>query len=271
MTGALLARGLLVGLVAGLLAFCFAKVVGEPNVDRAIAFESHMDELKREAAIAAHQPVEPEEPELVSREIQSTIGLFTGIVVYAVSFGGLFALVFAFAQGRVGGLGPRGLAALLALAGFIAISLVPVLKYPANPPSVGNPDTIGFRTGMFFLMILISIAATTLAIQLGRALIARYGLWNGTLIAGLAFVVVIAVVQTLLPDINEVPEGFPAVVLWRFRLASLGIQVILWTVLGLGFGWLAERLMSQSSDFPDRRGATARSASHDPRLKIRLR
>ena len=37
------------------------------------------------------------------------------------------------------------------------------------------------------------------------------------------------------------PEAFPAVVLWQFRLASLGAQMILWAILGLGFGAWTER------------------------------
>ena len=48
-------------------------------------------------------------------------------------------------------------------------------------------------------------------------------------------------IQLLLPDVNEVPEDFPAVVLWRFREASLAIQIVLWGGIGLGFGWLTER------------------------------
>ena len=39
MVGSLLVRGMLVGIIAGLLAFGFARVFGEPPVDHAIAFE----------------------------------------------------------------------------------------------------------------------------------------------------------------------------------------------------------------------------------------
>jgi len=45
----------------------------------------------------------------------------------------------------------------------------------------------------------------------------------------------------LLPTINEVPDQFPAVVLWQFRIASLGAQLIMWTTIGLVFGALTER------------------------------
>jgi predicted cobalt transporter CbtA len=254
MTGTLLARGMLVGIIAGLLAFGFAKVFGEPQVDRAIAFESAMDAAK-EAAEAAKAKAEgktmdmPEEVELFSRDVQSGIGLFTGVMAYGIAFGGLFSLVFAYCYGRLGKLGPRPLAALIAAAGFIAIVLVPDLKYPANPPSVGNPDTIGHRTGMFFLMIVISIAAMVAAVNILRRLHARYGTWNAVLIAGAAFIAVIVVAQLLLPDINEVPDEFPAVVLWRFRAAALGIQLVMWTSLGLIFGWLTERSLQSRFRF----------------------
>jgi Probable cobalt transporter subunit (CbtA) len=85
------------------------------------------------------------------------------VIIYSAAVGGLFSLVFAFAYGRVGRLGPRATAALLALGGFVAIVLVPDIKYPANPPSIGNPETIGLRTELFFVMLVISVAALVLA------------------------------------------------------------------------------------------------------------
>ena len=230
MVGHLLLRGMLVGVVAGLLAFGFARIFGEPQIDRAIAFEEQMSKPKGEAA----------EPELVSRETQAGLGLFTGVVVYGAALGGLFSLVFAFVYGRVGGLGPRATAALLALGGFFAIVLIPEIKYPANPPSVGEPESIGYRTELFLLMLAISVAALVLAVMLARQLRARCGAWNAALIAGAAFVALIAIVQYMLPAINEVPEQFSADLLWRFRIASLGIQAVLWTTIGLLFGALTE-------------------------------
>jgi hypothetical protein len=130
MVGTLLARGMLVGVVAGLLSFGFLKVYGEPQVDRAIAFETQMDEAKAEAEKAKGMAMAEEQPELVSRPVQAGIGLFIAVIVYSAAFGGLFGLAFAFAYGRVpGGLSPQTLAALLAATGFVAIYLVPNLKY----------------------------------------------------------------------------------------------------------------------------------------------
>lgn len=249
MIGSLLLRGMLAGVMAGLLAFGFARIFGEPQVDRAIAFEEMMTQHEHEHVgqqpMAHHHDGDEagaaEEEELVSRQVQSTLGLLVGVIVYSTGLGGLFALAFAVAYGRVGSLSPQALAALLAGAAFLAVYLVPSLKYPANPPAVGNPDTIGYRTALYFVMVAYSIAAMVVTTSIGRKLVARLGRWNGALLSGAVFIVIIAVGQVLLPDINEVPSEFPAVVLWQFRLASLGTQVVLWGGIGLIFGYLVER------------------------------
>lgn len=231
MVGKLLLRGMLAGIAAGLLTFAFARYAGEPAVEQAITFE--------EKAAAAHG--DEHEPELVSREMQAGLGLLTGTVVYGAAFGGLFALTFAYAYGRVGKLGPRALSASLAAAAFIALVIVPNLKYPANPPSVGDPETIGTRTGLFFLMIAISIVALVFSLKVRRRAVAKVGQWNAAIIGGVVYVAIIAAVQLALPTVNEVPETFPATLLWHFRVAAMGMQLITWTTIGLLFGWLVER------------------------------
>ena len=242
MVGNLLLRGMVVGIVAGLLAFPFAHFFGEPQIDWAIALEEQA--TAAELAASGQPASEHEEPELVSRSTQAGIGLLTGLVVYGAAIGGLFSLVFAYAYGRLGRLGARATAGLLALGGFIALVIVPFLKYPATPPAVGDPETIGARTELFFVMIAVSLIAAVAAISLAQRLWTRYGGWNASIIAGLAFVVVIAVAQYALPTVDEVPEGFPATLLWQFRTASLGLHLVLWAVVGLGFGALAERSLA---------------------------
>jgi predicted cobalt transporter CbtA len=241
MTSTFLVRGMLVGILAGLLSFGFLRVYGEPQVDRAIAFETQLDEAKAAAEKAKGMQVE-DEPELVSREVQAGLGLFTAVMVYCTAFGGLFGLAFAFAYGRVdGALTPQGVSVLLAATGFIAIYLIPNLKYPANPPSVGDPETIGMRTALYFIMIAISLAAMIGAGSLKRVFVPRFGDWNATVIVAAIYLVLVAIAGVLLPTINEVPQEFPAVVLWKFRVASIGAQLIMWGTLGLLFGTLTER------------------------------
>ena len=251
-TGSLLLRGMIVGFVAALFSFGFLKVAGEPAVDRAIAFESQMDAAKAKAehdtAMAKGEAMPPmgEMPELVSRAVQSTYGLFTGVAVYSLAFGGLFALAFALCYGRMGDFSPRATAALVAISGFVSVYAVPILKYPANPPSVGDPGTIQFRTAIYFGMLLLSLASMIVAWSVRNRLIGQHGAWNATLIGAAVYIVAVILLAFAMPPLNEVPEGFPAVVLWQFRMASLGAQAIMWTVIGVGFGAWVERDLAQA-------------------------
>jgi predicted cobalt transporter CbtA len=240
----LLVRGMIAGLVAGLLGFGFAHTFGEPSVARAIAFEAqheHAEAHHHDDAAAATAHSHGDDEELVSRETQSGLGLLTGVAVFGTALGGLFSLVFAFAYGRLGALRARGASALLALFGFVSIAIAPFLKYPPNPPAVGNPETIGPRTALFFIMVAISIAAAVFAVWLQRRMQTNRGAWNATLIAGAAYIALIAIALAVLPRIDEVPADFSATLLWNFRLASIGIQAVIWTTLGLLFGALAAR------------------------------
>jgi hypothetical protein len=256
MIGALLVRGMLAGLVAGILGFCFAWTVGEAPVDAAIAFEAHV------ASIAhADEHDDHDEDELVSRPMQSTAGLGTGTLIYGIAAGGIFALVFAAAYGRVAPFSARGTAALIGLLGFVACALVPFLKYPATPPAVGNPDTIQLRTALYLVLLVVSVAAMVLAVMLQKRLTPSFGGWNATLIAGAAYLVVTVVCYAVLPGINEIPQQalpsvvsavgdtditFPPTVLWSFRMASLGLHAVIWTTIALLFGALAQRQLSHA-------------------------
>ncbi len=231
MARAYLIRGLLVGLLAAVFAFGFATVFGEPQIGKAEQFEIA---LAHQRGVAVHAP-------MVSRGTQSTAGLATGLAVTGTAIGGLFALVFAGLHRRVIRAPARATAGAVAGAGFLAVFLVPFLKYPANPPSVGSPDTIGHRTELYFVLLAFSVVSLVISVVVQRRLAPRFSGWDATLLASAVFVALVAVAYVALPGTNEVPTGFPATVLWRFRVASVGIQVVLWGTLGLAFGALTER------------------------------
>ncbi|MEU8773262.1 CbtA family protein [Streptomyces sp. NPDC048606] len=231
----LLLRGMLAGLLAGVAAFLVAYLLGESKVDAAIAIE------EAGAAVAGHD--HGDEPP-VSRALQATAGLGTGVLLYGVALGGIAALAFCFALGRVGRFGPRATAALVTGALFVTVTLVPFFKYPANPPAVGDPETAARRTALYLLMIALGALLAAAALVLGRRLAPRLGGWNASVVAALAFVAAVGLSYVFLPAVDEVPAGFPAALLWQFRLASLAIQATLWTTFGLVFGYLAERAIA---------------------------
>ena len=252
MARALLIRGLLVGLLAGILMFGFGKLAGEPSVDRAIAFEAAHEHIvtrgrpqprshRRHGRSRRARTLQPRHP-VGHRPPHRGRCLWHRLC-------GLFSLVFAYAYGRVGTAGPKPLAALLAAAGFLAITVVPMIIYPSNPPAVGEPDTIAHRTALYFIMIAVSVAAVVGAIVLHTKLARRTDGWTAGLAALAGYVLIIGVTAALLPGIDEVPADFPASVLWHFRIASMGLQLVMWSTFGIAFGYAAERLLA-----PQRRG-----------------
>ncbi len=233
---ALLVRGMLAGVAAALAAFAFAVVFGEPGVEAGIAFEEAGAHTHADGAAHTHGG-----QELVGRGVQSTAGLLVGLLVYGVAVGGILALVHAATRGRVGPARPRAAALVLSAVGFVSVVLVPFLKYPGNPPGATDGGSIGQRTGLYLVMLLFSVLLAVLATGLGRSLAARRGTWAATVTGVAVYLLAALALGTALPAVDETPPGFPAAALYDFRLAALGVQVVLWSVLGLVFGALVER------------------------------
>ncbi|ETW24183.1 cobalt transporter [Mycobacterium gastri 'Wayne'] len=229
--------------MGALLAFGFARLFAEPVVGRAIAFEDGR-------ADAAHALGVPHEHgvELFSRGVQGNAGLGFGVLIFGLAMGALFAVAFCVAYGRAESAAPQALSLRLAAGAFTATYLVPFVKYPPNPPAVGQADTIGSRTLWYLVMVLASAVLAIAAVWLGRRLAARLGVWNAGLIAAGAYVVAVALVMLILPTIAETPAGFPADVLYEFRLVSLGTQLVLWVTIGLVFSVLAGRLLGEGAE-----------------------
>ena len=229
--------GLLAGLLGGVLAFGFASVFGEPPVEAAIAIEEQGGGHDHGTAAEA----EEEPPAEVSRGVQRTVGLAIATVAFGTALGGVVALAFAFAYGRLGPLGPRSTAFTVTAVGFVAVVLVPYVTYPPNPPAVGHAETIGDRTAAYFGMMAISVILAVVAVRLARA-----G-WLAAVGAGLAYVVAVSVAGALLPSFHEVPDDFPAQTLWDFRIASLGTQAVLWVTIGVAFAALLQRSTNRAT------------------------
>ena len=123
-------------------------------------------------------------------------------------------------------------AGLLALIGFVSVALVPFWKYPANPPAVGRPDTIGDRTADYFTFLAISVLAAVIATAVAARLLPRLGVYRTVLACVGGYLLVVVVAGALMPAVNETGD-FPAQTLWLFRRASLATQATLWATIGV--------------------------------------
>jgi hypothetical protein len=249
----LLLCGLVAGLCGGLLATGFASVVGEPAIDGAVAYEDARAHVEGSHAHGV-------EAVPVSRALQKSAGLLTALVAYGVALGGIFALVFAFAYGRVGRAGPRVTASWLAAATFVVVYLVPFAKYPALPPAAGDPETIGRRTALYLVMVAVSVLCAVAAARLRPLLLRRIDGYMATVGAGAAYLVAVVAAGVALPGVHEVPADFPAATLWQFREASVGLQATLWATIGVVFAVTAQRVMT-GRPLRGRRSRTAARAA----------
>ncbi|NKX89101.1 CbtA family protein [Nocardia coubleae] len=237
----LLLRGLLAGLIAGLLAATVGYFVGEPHIEAAIAIEEAGSGGHSHGAV--EDQAHDEEP-LVSRSGQQA-GQFLALALAGMAFGAIFAAVVNVARRFTTLSGPR-LSLTAAGLAWVAIAAVPFFKYPANPPAVGDPETIDQRTWLWVAVVVLGLLAVAAAVAAYRALAGQLDSFR--LVAAVAaFVLVTTVGYVLLPGVNEVSDDFPATLLWQFRVASLAETATLWAALGLAFAALTEWSSARST------------------------
>ena len=238
---ALLSRLAIAGTVSGVLSGAWALTVTERALEPALAIE-------------AVRPTDSQEHpvEAVSRTTQ-LLGGFLGTVIAAVMFSVVVAAVYAATRHRLPGRTDVGRLATLAAVGFAVFALLPAVKIPANPPAVGDPGTVSNRTAIYAAVLICGVA-TAVLVSLLVSTLRRHGAGTATVavLGTVAAVALVALTVLVVPDSPDaIPTDLPAVVVWDFRLASLGQLAVLWASLGLAGGWLVDRMAT-----PDARRTT---------------
>ena len=239
-------RSIAAGILGGLLAAAFVTLVGQNSIDAAIAIEEASVEVPG-----------LEDDEIFSRSTQ-IVGGFIAAVFYGVFTGLAFGTIFSFVRHRIRVADDFRRSILLAAAAFVAMALIPAMKYPANPPAVGNPDTVNQRSILFFSLLgasILAVIATGMAFGQLRARFDQPTAVAGALVFAVAVFVLLMVVWPSNPD--EINPEVPAQLIWRFRLQSLATLAISWGVLGVGLGWLLTRPTAGSGNRQSADSATA--------------
>lgn len=216
----LLGAALLAGLFAAVITAGFHWLFTEPIIDRAVEIEAPSADHAEEA--------------VVGRPMQK-FGLVVGFLLYGLAWGALLgSLAYALRPQLAVGKGKEYF--LLAVILGWSVALFPLLKYPANPPGVGEAATIGYRQELFLAAIALSLAGM-LAALLTRHRLRRAGRRTAGLIV-VAYAAYLVVIYALLPQ-NPDPVKVDGEMVHRFRLLSFAGQVLFWTALGGVFSWLA--------------------------------
>jgi len=225
----MLRAGVLAGLCGGVALAAYLLLVGERTINQAVALES-ASSVQREMFTRASQHA----------------GGALGAILYGVCAGAVLAVLFAAIRHRMVGDDWQRSLHLSAVA-FVTLTVVPMIKYPPNPPGVGDPATLDRRTALYLLLLGMSIVATWSAWRLSRTLRARGVRRELAAPAALAtYAIVVGTAWYALPS-NTDPVPLPAELLWRFRLSSVGGQAVFWAVTGLCLGALLVRRGTSSS------------------------
>jgi predicted cobalt transporter CbtA len=231
--GTILKAAIIAGLLAGLTVSVFHLVVTEPLIDQAIAME---EQQAHEAGGASGHDEEP----IVSRRVQKG-GLVLGYLLYGLTWALPFGVVFQIARRWLPDTSGVRQGLLVAFFAYWSVCLLPFLKYPANPPGVGDPDTIGYRQMLYLGFLALSVGVTALSIGLGRYVARSRGARPGPWIPMGVCLAVLSVVLYLLMPSNPDEVTMPADLVQSFRALSLVGLTLFWVVLGFLFGKLLSR------------------------------
>lgn len=207
--------GAISGVIAGFLAFVFARIFAEPQIQLAIDYESARDEVqdavnKLDAAAGITFPEPGPDIEIFSRSVQRNIGIATGMVLMGLAFGLLIAIAFRIVLTMTQGQPPlsvRLTLLLIGLLGWVGVFVVPALKYPPNPPAIGHYFTIHQRGNLYLLTVASSILFLVLAVYLARRLARTMNPWTAVIISGAAYMAVMCIIFALLPSLGSLAQN----------------------------------------------------------------
>ncbi|GAB2851278.1 CbtA family protein [Lentzea nigeriaca] len=225
-------RGIAAGGIAGAVSALVQLLVTEIPIRAALAVE----EAREPAAGEGHSHGEEE---LVSRGAQ-VVGGMLGVIIVGIAVGLVFATAYALSKRWFTDRTPFSRSLALGAAVFGAVALLPWLKYPGNPPAVGDPETVNYRTALYLGVVAAGLVIVWGASWLAERLRAQSQpvRVTGVLLAVVAAVAVVLLAFPAPPD--TIPADMPVAVLWQFRLSSLAQLATLYVGLGVVFGLLID-------------------------------
>jgi len=245
--------GLVAGLFAGLLVGGFHNIFTVPVIERAIDFE--------EAQAVLAEPDAPDEDPLISLRTQRW-GMALGTGVYGAILGIVFAAGFTILKKVVPDWKPLALAVVVAALGFWTLSLFPFIRYPLNPPGVGDEDTLSYRQGLqtlFMVLSVVGVGVLMYGIKAIRESVTESGsrlrMIGGAVLGYGLFNVVMFFAFPGNPD--EVPV--PIDLLELFRSLTMTGQFLTWALMAAGvvagLHWYQQRDLKAGNRFDPISGA----------------
>jgi predicted cobalt transporter CbtA len=227
-TIAFIVVSLLSGAIAGALLGLINQIIVEPFIDKAIGIETQRE-------VNAGVDIDPLQQS--HYRMWQKIGEIVAGTIFGTSLGALVGIVFVYTRNRLPGSNNQKKALILTGLMFFVLFLIPALKYPPNPPAVGNPDTIYYRETLYIAILAVSgFGALGLAFfyrKLGDK-------QSKKIIVPVIYVVVIASAFAILPP-NPDKITIPMDLVLSFRIVSGFTIGIFWGLLGVILGTLWDK------------------------------
>jgi predicted cobalt transporter CbtA len=221
---------LLAGAIAGTILGAINQVVVEPYVDHAIELEM------RNTAQSGQVITNP--AEFAAYRFWQKGGEIIAGTILGLSIGSLYGIVFAYTRGSISGTNNKKKALIVASIMWFVLFLMPALKYPPNPPAVGNPETIYYRQSLYVAFLAISGFSA-----LGLTFLYRKMASSNTkkAIIPSAYAAIMAGAYLAMPA-NPDPINAPIDLVIGFRITSAITIGVFWALLGIIFGTFWDKL-----------------------------
>jgi len=220
---------LLAGAIAGTILGAINQVAVEPYINHAV-------ELEMQNTNQSSQIINP--AEFTAYRLWQRGGEIVAGTILGLSIGSLFGIVFAYTHNSVPGSNNKKKALIVAGIMWFVLFLIPALKYPANPPAVGDPETIYYRQSLYVAFLVISGFSA-----LGLAFLYRkMGALNiKKAIIPAAYAAIISGAYLAMPA-NPDPINAPMDLVMGFRITSAITISMFWGLLGVIFGTFWDKL-----------------------------
>ena len=221
-----ISAGILAGLVHGMLNI----VVVEPYLDNAIGIEN-----QRLFAEGQAKDTPQFWKQFSDYRIWQKQGSIVAGAMLGVSTGALFGLVFAYSKKSLPGNSDIKKALILAGIMWAVLYFIPFLKYPANPPTVGEPDTITFRATTYALFVALSGFSA-----IGFSMLYKK-MKNKKFLAFVGYAGFMGAIFVIMPS-NPDPINTSMDLVNGFRTISASTMTAYWIVNGIILGWMLKKV-----------------------------
>ena len=216
---------LISGAIAGTILGLINQLLVEPYIDQAI-------EIEVQNTVASGEPVDLDE--LVQYRLWQKGGEIVAGTILGTSISALFGIVYVYSRDSLPGSNNKKKGLILAGIMFFVIFLIPALKYPANPPAVGDPETIEYRESLYIGMLVIS-GFTALGVAILYRSLGQNRKESRKIIVPAIYAVIIALAFAVLPN-NPDEVAISADLLMNFRIVTTITMGIFWGALGILLG-----------------------------------